>query len=322
MDRSVGGAYASPMRTTRFVGGSRQRRDGFTQVKLPNGLVIDALNAGEATFLYEEIFDRGTYLRTGLQLSDGATVLDVGANIGMFALSLAQTYANLRLVLFEPVPATFAVLERNAARLLTNADVVLRREGMAAAPGRVVFDVDPRWSLDAGYRNRDLTASARRDAGADAWTRALLHDAQRAGRLSTTAAARLGRALKSPVTRPAVVGLVWLAGRIRTAQRRRENRSVECDMTTISSALDDHDLDVVDLVKIDVEGAEWEVFGGIQESDWPRLHQFVVEVHDIHGRLARVRDLLESNGFLVTVEEADWELLRLMRVCMLYARRP
>jgi cyclopropane fatty-acyl-phospholipid synthase-like methyltransferase len=51
-------------------------------------------HSGEATFLYEEIFDRGTYVRGGLELSDGAAVLDVGANIGMFALSLAQRYSN------------------------------------------------------------------------------------------------------------------------------------------------------------------------------------------------------------------------------------
>src|SRR5512133_1627189 len=68
---------------------------------------------------------------------------------------------------------------------------------MAAAPGRVVLDMDPRWSVDAGYKNRDLTASARREAGAEAWARALVHDAQRAGRLSATAAGRLRRALET-----------------------------------------------------------------------------------------------------------------------------
>ncbi len=301
---------------------TKRRVATSSEVTLPNGLVVEAPNRGEATFLYEEIFGRGTYLRHGIDLADGATVLDVGANIGLFAVSLAQRHARLRLLLFEPVPSTFAMLQRNAARVLTDADVTLCCAGMAAAPGRALLDVDPRWSLDAGLDNRELGRTARNRAGVEAWTHALVHDAEQSGRLSATRAAGVRRALRNPVARPALLAIVAAAGRLRTAQRRRENRRVPCEMTTLSAALRDHEVDAVDLVKIDVEGGEWEVLRGIEDSDWSRVRQLVIEVHDIAGRLARMTDLLRSKGYVVTTEQDDWALLRLMGVSMLYARRP
>jgi FkbM family methyltransferase len=46
-----------------------------------------------------------------------ATLLDVGANIGQTALSLAETFSGARIYSFEPVPATFAALQQNTAHL-------------------------------------------------------------------------------------------------------------------------------------------------------------------------------------------------------------
>jgi hypothetical protein len=78
-------------------------------ITLPNGLTVEAPNRGEAAFLYEEIFNGDAYLQHGIDVPDGATVFDVGANIGLFAAALAQRRRNLKLHLFEPVPSTFAI---------------------------------------------------------------------------------------------------------------------------------------------------------------------------------------------------------------------
>ena len=44
-------------------------------------------------------------------------------------------------------------------------------------------------------------------------------------------------------------------------------------MTTVSALMAQHDLDRIDLLKIDVEGAELDVLRGIRPEDWPRIHQ-------------------------------------------------
>ena len=46
-----------------------------------------------------------------------------------------------------------------------------------------------------------------------------------------------------------------------------------CAMTTVSALMAEHDLERIDLLKIDVEGAELDVLRGIRPEDWPRICQ-------------------------------------------------
>lgn len=72
----------------------------MTLITLPNGLTLETPNSREAQILYREIFEGGSYTRHGIDVGNGATVLDVGANVGAFSVALAQRYRDLRLVLF------------------------------------------------------------------------------------------------------------------------------------------------------------------------------------------------------------------------------
>ena len=76
----------------------------------------------------------------------------------------------------------------------------------------------------------------------------------------------------------------------------------------------------VDLLKIDVEGAELEVMEGLDDADWRRVRQTVIEVQDLDGRLDAVRGILDAQGFEVTVERAA-NLPEVFRYSMVYARR-
>jgi FkbM family methyltransferase len=60
----------------------------------------------------------------------------------------------------------------------------------------------------------------------------------------------------------------------------------------------------VDLLKIDVEGAEADVLLGVDEGQWPRIRQVIAEVVDMDGRLATICDLLRGAGFAVDAEQA------------------
>lgn len=71
----------------------------------------------ETNFLYKEIFgDHEAYSLGGITFAPGQTIIDAGANIGMFALFAAQQCrGDARIFCFEPMPATFGVLAQNAA---------------------------------------------------------------------------------------------------------------------------------------------------------------------------------------------------------------
>ncbi|MEO0828797.1 MAG: hypothetical protein AAFY67_24695, partial [Cyanobacteria bacterium J06642_9] len=44
------------------------------------------------------------------------------------------------------------------------------------------------------------------------------------------------------------------------------------------------------------------ILEGIELTDWPKIQQFVIEVHDIQDRLNIITIMLEKYGFECTVE--------------------
>ena len=59
----------------------------------------------------------------------------------------------------------------------------------------------------------------------------------------------------------------------------------------------------VDLMKVDVQKCELEVIEGIDDADWPKFSQIVLEAHDDAGRVRALTELLERRGFTVHVEQ-------------------
>jgi FkbM family methyltransferase len=84
-----------------------------------------------------------------------------------------------------------------------------------------------------------------------------------------------------------------------------ESITVPVDVTTAAAILASRpELERIDLVKIDVEGAELEVLNGLSASDWDLVRAFVIEVNDIDGRLDAVCTLLTEHGYAVTAGHA------------------
>ncbi|MBW4656021.1 MAG: FkbM family methyltransferase [Kaiparowitsia implicata GSE-PSE-MK54-09C] len=83
------------------------------RVTLPNGLDCFCLSIEETEWIYAEVFTECHYLRHGISLQDGDCVVDVGANIGMFAVFLSTRFPKSTVYSFEPMPFTFEVLEHN-----------------------------------------------------------------------------------------------------------------------------------------------------------------------------------------------------------------
>ena len=69
-----------------------------------------------------------------------------------------------------------------------------------------------------------------------------------------------------------------------------------CPVFTLSDLLRTRQVDHIDLLKIDVEGAELQVLEGLSMEDWSIIEQVVLEVHDVDGRLAELVSLLMSFG--------------------------
>lgn len=96
------------------------------------------------------------------------TILDIGANIGWYALHAADQFPSSIVHAFEPVPRTFGYLQRNVA---TNnlPNVMLHNFGLSDNAGEVTFFVYPEGSGGAAMANTSgrsnvtpITAQVRR----------------------------------------------------------------------------------------------------------------------------------------------------------------
>ena len=82
---------------------------------LPDGHEIVHLIRHETDYVWQEIFQDESYLRHGIELPDDATVIDIGANIGLFSLFVLSRCKNPTLLSFEPSPRVFDLLRANCA---------------------------------------------------------------------------------------------------------------------------------------------------------------------------------------------------------------
>ena len=80
------------------------------------------------------------------------------------------------------------------------------------------------------------------------------------------------------------------------------SEAVEVAAVTLSDLFAVWAVSSIDLLKVDVEGDELLVLRGIRAADWPKIRQVVCEVHDVHGRLEGVCQLLRRHGLRVTRE--------------------
>lgn len=55
--------------------------------------------------------------------------------------------------------------------------------------------------------------------------------------------------------------------------KRERGKSFLCQVVPLSLARHQLDIPVVDLLKVDVEGDELALLHGIDDEDWPKIHQ-------------------------------------------------
>ena len=69
-------------------------------------------------YIYDEIFVGGTYDHPQIKIPERSTIIDVGANIGLFAIWAARKYRPKTILAYEASPTTHECLVDNAARYI------------------------------------------------------------------------------------------------------------------------------------------------------------------------------------------------------------
>ncbi len=80
------------------------------------------------------------------------------------------------------------------------------------------------------------------------------------------------------------------------------SQQVTCQLRRLSDVIREEQLQVIDLLKVDTEGAEEDVLAGIDEEHWPLIRQAVVEVHQGPTSRDRMEAFLRNRGFQTVSE--------------------
>jgi FkbH-like protein/FkbM family methyltransferase len=244
---------------------------------LPNGLEIVHLNSYETDYIYHEIFEHESYLKHGLRLPDGATVLDIGANIGLFSLFVMSRCRNPKIYAFEPAPLAYECLKANCevhGSQIDGSNIKVFNLGVADRQGTAAFTF---------YPNSSVFSSFHSDEAED---RQAIQTVVR-NMLTAESSAESAQEFVNELT----------SDRLRRSTH-------ECRLTTVSEIIRQHQIDRIDLLKIDAEKSELDIIEGIGDCDWAKIDQIVMEIHDRTGdAVRRIKGLLARKGYRCAIEQ-------------------
>lgn len=241
-----------------------------------------------AKFLCWETFQREQYRRPGFELRSADTVIDIGANIGMFALWSEPQIPQGRLICIEPNPHALECLKMNISQNdLRNVVIVPTAAGSKI--GTLELVCHPGWEAFA------------HSAAVDApW----FYTKSKMGRLTR-----------------------WLLQRLlQHAPQAAAVKPILVRQMPLAHIMDEHEAGTVNFLKIDCEGSEFEILRSLDAAHWARIERVVIEYHDF-GLARNHRELIQifcDNGFEAEAVQTIVERLTMLvgaRVGMIWAKK-
>jgi FkbM family methyltransferase len=228
------------------------------------GVITRYLELGTPPYPYDIVLLDGSLLRVGCtgevkvfwevfvrrfyrSWSDCRTIIDAGANVGIFSIWTAKQLPRARIIALEPFPDTFAALRHNILANHFEDRVQTVQVGLAAQSGERF--------MNPGENGSPRVAVVPQDEN------------QVAKNVIPVACSSLGDFLKQ------------------------------------------HDLTDVDLLKMDIEGSEWEVLLSTPRSTLQSIRRIQLEYHEVNARFGyspeQLFAYLASAGYQLTDRHED-----------------
>ncbi|KAL1521240.1 hypothetical protein AB1Y20_020912 [Prymnesium parvum] len=126
----------------------RESEDAPVVLRLPDGQSVRCASLAEGTWISDEVYGQACYLPagSGVQLPSRphATLVDAGANVGIFSLWAAARCPLARVIAIEPAPRTFELLRSNVQAAGMESRVLLHNAALGASAGVSQLSFYPR----------------------------------------------------------------------------------------------------------------------------------------------------------------------------------
>jgi FkbM family methyltransferase len=253
------------------------------KIVFPNSFECYYISSKEETeYIYREVFTEQQYIQNGIVINEGDCIFDVGANIGLFSLFVTQLQEKVKIYAFEPIEQVFAVLKENVRLHSLENNVLLFNYGLSS-------ENNPE-KIFTFYP-------------------------QMAGNSTSRPGEKLVPIDAIPDEQSNDIEDLY-------SHFFKEVQQVKCQIRTLSSVISELNINSIDLLKIDVEGEEYEVLQGIESSDWTKIKQIVAEVHDREGKLDKIKEMLIFYGFNnIKTQKIDFLPSKFVDTYNLYAVR-
>src|SRR5260370_13577926 len=136
-------------------GRSNPTRKLKLKLKSPIRGVVILREVSSDLYTFGDVFEQEVYRNVLRHLPECSTIIDLGANIGLVSLYLANAYPSARIVAVEPNRENFELMKTNLRDLIEEKRCVpVQAAGWRT---RKVLTVDPQWLPDAynAYRLRE-----------------------------------------------------------------------------------------------------------------------------------------------------------------------
>lgn len=244
--------------------------------KHKSGKELFHLNNYETDFIWKEIYEDKVYMKNGITLTCNSVIVDIGANIGLFAVFLNEYYQGCRIYLVEPSPILCEIIKANTQQFKEQVTVITA--GISNKEKEAVFTFYPGYSIISGFKT-DLDKD---------------YEFIRGGIRNQLSKLKLDKESEDRYVESLLQG------------KLDKPQSFNTKLITLSNLIEKEKIANIDLLKIDAEGCEFEALEGLGQKDWKKIRQIVMEVHDHNGAMIRpIREHLVSHNYRVIVEQEE-----------------
>lgn len=260
----------------------------LSKINLDESTKLFCFDKDTTKYLAQEIVDNELYSHPLIKINKGDVVFDVGANVGVFSLYITKKYAgDLKVYSFEPIPEIFQVLKKNIESNEISKNVKLFNQGLTRTDG-------PKQATFTFYEKMSSVSTMKEEL-----IKEKFFDIQ-----SVKTAALLYKIIRKRVNKftywfyRIIFFIKPVANIIYNLKRKYylKHKKVNCELTTLTEIIKQNNIPRIDFLKIDVEGAEFDILHGIDESDWKIIKQISMEIHN-DAEIDCITDLLKKKGF-------------------------